>query len=222
MRRRTKAVRIVAAVVVTLLIGATIAAAASSIGNDRSGEATTTTTTVELTGAARELASLLDERRTRTYHARYEGSTPEVTSIAIETWQHGTLVRQDQQVQSGSDLLQLSTFVLPTGQVNCVHLGTQGWTCQRAAPGQRQPVDPVGAIRQRLGEGEVTARDANVEGRPVRCFQLTVEGDVSELCVIADSGIPVRITGGTTELRLTVLEEAVDDGVFEPPAPVAG
>ena len=55
----------------------------------------------------------------------------------------------------------------------------------------------------------------------MRCYTFTVDDETNELCLVPESGIPVRIRGGETELVLTALEDDVEEGVFALPAEVA-
>jgi hypothetical protein len=114
----------------------------------------------------------------------------------------------------------LSSFVLQTGRVTCLKSGAESWICRQVAESQQQAIDPIASIRARLGQGQVTSQDESLEGRSVRCYRFVVEDENNEVCLIPDSGIPVRIRGGSTELRLVMLEGTVDAGVFTPPAPV--
>jgi hypothetical protein len=180
---------------------------------------TTTTTLAELTGAALELAELLEARQGEEYHARYEGESVEAASVVIETWQDGEgSVRQDQILTAGGQGAHLVSLDGDAGAVRCTRVA-EAWSCRQAAPAEVASSDPLAAIRARLAEGEVTARSEQVDGEPARCFELgTDEG--GELCVQAATGIPLRISAGDTELRLVLLEATVDPAAFEPPGPV--
>jgi hypothetical protein len=192
-------------------------------GDEPATEEATTTTTGPLEGAAAELAGLLELRQSQTYHARYEGQSGESSTVVIETWQDGSgQVRQDQVLRSGDEGAHLISLVADGREVRCTQIATDEWTCRRAATGELSGADPVAAVRARLAAGEVTARNVDIDGQPARCFELTGQGETSELCVRIETGIPVRISGGSTELRLVVLEDAVDPSVFTPPAPVEG
>jgi hypothetical protein len=211
------------------LIGVVVAfiaaiAGVQILGSDEPAtENATTTTAGSLEGAAAELAELLELRQTQTYHARYEGQSGESSTVVIETWQDGAGdVRQDQVLRSGDQAAHLVSLVADGEEIRCTQIATDEWDCRRAATGELSGADPLAAVRARLAEGEVTARNVDVDGQPARCFELTAQGETSELCVRAETGIPVRIGGGTTELRLVVLEDTVDPSVFEPPAPVEG
>lgn len=213
--------RLVAALVVTGLVAALVGTTLLIRGDDSSDPSTTTAPT--LRGAAAELAALLEERQDATYHARYEGQSGEDSTIVIETWQDGAgRVRQDQVLAAAGQAAHLMSLDGgDDGPLRCSQLSEQEWTCRRAAPGEAAAADPIAAIRARLAEGEVTARDEQVDSSPARCFELVAESQRSELCVKPDTGIPVRISAGQTELRLVLLEDAVDPAAFEPPGPIS-
>ena len=207
------------ALVVTLLVGAIVGTAALTAKDDT---ATTTTTAapVTLTGTARELYDLLATKDEATYHARYDGSSPDVTALSLETWQMPPNVRQDSDLTVGGQQAQTSSFVLGSTQVRCVRLtSSSAWTCQ---PGGTADTDPLASIRDRLDEVDVTARDTTLGGRTVRCFQFTVDGASNELCLTPDQGIPVLVRASGSELNLTLLDEDVAEDDFVPPAEVQG
>jgi hypothetical protein len=206
------------AVLVTLLVAALVGTAALT----RQDDSSTTTTTVppSLSGTARELFDLLRAKDSVTYHARYEGSSPEVAALALETWQLPPNVRQDSDLTVSGQRAQTSSFLLDSTQVRCVRLAVQGaWTCQ---PGGTADIDPLASIRERLDEVEVTARDTTIGDRAVRCFQFTVDGATNELCLIPEKGIPVLVRASGSELNLIVLDEDVTEDDFVPPAEVTG
>lgn len=212
---RSRGVRVAAAVAAAAVVATTVGATAFIGGDDEDSR-----DDAELTGDAKELADLLERRETAVYHATYEGTGPEGASLEVESWQDAPRARQDQRVSNGGDELSLSTFVLPSGRVTCIELAEQGWSCRQTAAADQATIDPLEAIRARIGEGEVTAEDARVEGRAVRCYRFEVDRERNELCLIPESGIPVRIRGGDSELRLTALEEDVAEEAFTLPAEV--
>jgi hypothetical protein len=212
-----------------VLIGAVVALVAAIAGtitlNDRAEapEPTPPPTTAPLAGAAAELATLLETRQGQEYHARYEGEAGESSSVVIETWQDGAgQVRQDQILRTGDTGAHLVSIVSADGEVRCTQIATDEWNCRRAPAGDLSRNDPVAAVRTQLAGGEVTASNVDVDGAPARCFELVTAGSTSELCARPDTGIPVRIAGGTTELRLVQFDDTVDPTAFEPPAAVTG
>ena len=219
-RGRGTAAKLLAALVVTLLVAAV--GGTLAITDDDEARGPTTTSLPELTGAAAELAELLEDRQEVAYHARYEGQSVDTSSIVIETWQDSDgRVRQDQILSAAGQGAHLVSIDGDDGPLRCNRVSEQGWTCRRAAPAEAAADDPIEAIRARLAEGEVTAHDEQVDDEPARCFELGAEDETSELCVRPDTGIPVRISAGPTELRLVLLEMTVDPAAFEPPGPVS-
>lgn len=210
--------RVLVATMVTLLLGAIVGTSALISSNDDTAT-TTTTAPVTLTGNALELFNLLATKDDATYHARYDGSSPEVSALSLETWQQPPNVRQDSDLTVDGQRAQTSSFVLDATQVRCVRLADAAWTCQ---PGGSGDTDPLAAIRDRLDEIDVTARDTTISGRTVRCFQFTVDGASNELCLTPDLGIPVLVRASGSELDLTQLDDDVADDVFVPPAAVPG
>lgn len=224
-RRRTST-RIVAAVVVSLLVAVTVLTLAP--GNEEITDTTatdpTTTSTqpVELDEAGRELLALLEQREEETYHARYEAPEGDASAAVVETWQAPPNIRQDRQVVLQGQTASTSQLVTPDGAVLCIQTAGGPWTCRPAAEDELDRTDPAHVIRDRVGQGQVTAFDSTVEGRDVRCFRVAADDGTTELCVLPDRGIPVTITAGTSSLRLVVLDDQVTDEVFTPPAPVTG
>lgn len=217
--RRPFALRVGLGAVAVGLVGATVTTTLA--GTEGDAPAPTTTTLPTLSGPAAELAELLETRQRQAYHARYEGSSEEASSIVIETWQDADgRVRQDQILSTAGQGAHLVSLDGDEGPVRCTRISEQEWTCRRAAPADAGAADPIAGIRSRLAGSEVHARDEHIDGGAVRCFTLDAAGEASELCVRPATGIPVRIGAGQTELRLVLLEEAVDPAVFEPPGPV--
>ena len=203
------------------LSAAVVGLLAVTVGDDDEPPATTTTTRPELVGTAAELADLLELRQEQTYHARYEGASVDAASIVIETWQHADgRVRQDQILSTSAEGAHLVALDADDGPVRCTRLSEEEWSCRRATRDATAASDPLAAVRARLANDEVSASTEQVDGATARCFRLGEGSDRSELCVRPDSGIPVRITAGLTELRAVILEETVDPAVFEPPGPV--
>ena len=93
-------------------------------------------------------------------------------------------------------------------------MNAEPWQCRPEAPGG----DPlVGAVRERLAQGDVRARNDEIDSREVRCFTIASPGgDTNELCATED-GVPVLVSGGESKLRLVALETDVDPTVFQPP-----
>jgi hypothetical protein len=205
---------------VLVLTGLLVALFATTFAvTDNGTPKSTTTTLAELTGAALELAELMESRQGEEYHARYEGESVDGASVVIETWQDGEGgVRQDQILTAGEQGAHLVSIDGKDGAVRCTRLEEE-WSCRQAAPAELAASDPLAAIRARLAEGKVTARNEQVDGEPARCFELGADVG-SELCVQPATGIPMRISAGETELRLVVLEATVDPAAFEPPGPV--
>lgn len=211
--------RLALALVVAGLLAALVGTTLVVTGDDESAESTTTTEP-DLSGAAAELADLLLARQDQTYHARYEGQSADA-SIVIETWQDDDgRVRQDQILSAAGQGAHLLSLDAGDGPIRCTRVSEQEWTCRRASAAESAATDPIAGIRARLADGEVLAADEQIDGSPARCFELVSGAERSTMCVRPETGIPVRITAGQTELRLVLLEETVDPAAFEPPGPV--
>ena len=200
-----------------LLIAALVAGVSTQVVDDGSP---TTTAPANLTAEGRQLLDLLARRDRQTYHARYTGTAPQTSSITLESWQRPPRVRQDSEVVVQGQKAHTAAFVLDEGAVRCTQLGGAPWTCARTDSVAN--ADPLSAIRSRLGQGAVEARDTTVGGRAVRCFRFTAEGATNELCVIPDRGIPVTVRAGESKLELQALDDAVAPEVFTPPAALTG
>jgi hypothetical protein len=208
---------IVGVLVVIMLIGIT----AGALGSAMRDNSTTTTTaeSAEPSAGAKELADLLDKRDDATYHARYQGSSPDTGSIVLETWQEPPLSRLNSEVQSQGQVVQASTLVLASSEVHCARSGEEPWRCQETAITDPSAADPLAEMRSRLDQASVTASDAQVGGVAVRCFRFAIDGTTDELCLRADTGIPVSVTSGDSRLDLVEVQDAVDPTAFDPPAP---
>jgi hypothetical protein len=210
-------VRLVGVGLATVLIAATAAAVGSVIGGGDESATTSSTRPVELSPEAQELAGLLARRDDAVYHARYQGTSPDVDGLTLESWQRPPRVRQDSEMRSGVQVVRTSVVDGPDGRTQCVRLGDEPRQCRPAVQGESVD-DPLAAIRERLGHGEVTARDEVIQGRPVRCFALTAVDATADLCLLPANGIPMRVVSGGSRLALVALDETVDDEAFVPPA----
>lgn len=208
--------KVVAGAVVISFIGASAGILALSNASDNT---TTKTKTPELSAASKELVRLLDKRDEITYHAKYQAAAPGTQGLAIETWQLPPRVRQDSEIQSDGQKIKARVLLIDGDRVRCAQLNDAEWSCRA---GGEASVDPLESFRQRLSQGTVTARDNTVDGRSVRCFTLKTTEGTSELCLVPATGIPVRISGGQTQMRLVALDTIVDSELFVPPAAVTG
>jgi hypothetical protein len=210
--RREKAVRMVAIALVVSFLATVAGLVALDSDDSENGK---------VSEAAQDLLELLDRRDDSTYHARYEADTPGTERLVLETWQAPPSVRQDSEIRAGAQLLRSRILVKDERRVRCTQRNNTPWECRPAAPGETDG-DPLATFRARLGQGTVTATSTAIDGRKVRCFSLTTGEGRSELCALPESGIPVRVEGGGSQLRLVALDYAVDRELFEPPVPVAG
>ena len=213
MRRRQAMAKTVATALIVSFLAATVGVVAFSAGGGDDGPE-------NHSDDAEELLELLDKRDDATYHAKYEATAPGAEALVLETWQSPPSVRQDSEIRSGTQRVRARVLEDGERRVRCTQLNDAGWQCRLAAAGETAG-DPLASFRQRVGQGTVTADDADIEGRKVRCFELATTEGTSRLCASPETGIPVQVQGGDTELRLVTLDEAVDEALFEPPAPVA-
>jgi hypothetical protein len=187
-------------------------------------ESTTTTETAtleELSGPARELAELLADGRTSTYHARYSGSSigQNEGSITLESWAKEGRFRQDVAFVVGGVAVQRSTFVLEDRGVSCQRSGDEPWVCNDLPKDQVSGADPLtGGTLAQLRDAAVGEAAGEVEGRPARCFSVSLDAQTTEMCV-SPEGIPLQIRTQESRLVIELLEDVVDNAVFEPPVP---
>jgi len=199
--------------------------------DDGDGASSTTTTTPddttttevatldELSGPARDLAELLAAGRTRTYHARYQGSTvgQDDGAIVIESWAKDGRFRQDVGFDVGGVAVQRSTFVLDERGVSCQRSGEEPWSCTDLPRSEVQGADPLtGSALAQLKHAAVGEQEGAVDGRPARCFIVTYDAQTTEMCISPD-GIPLQIRTTESQLVVDLLEDVVDEAVFEPP-----
>jgi hypothetical protein len=190
--------------------------------NDDPEPATTTTTTPsteDLGPAAQQLVALLEEARDETYHARFEGSSPEAPDdvIRLETWQRPPLVRQDSSLSVGGQLARTSSFVLEDGGRRCTQVGDAPWSCRPAAEGELRADVISGTVLQRLQESDVRVRNTKIDGIDALCFTLTAPEGSSELC-LDEQGITLNVRSSGSELKRVELTRDFEDSVFDPPA----
>lgn len=234
-RRDGRSVAPIALIVAALgLLAATVGVFAVAVDDNQAAPTTTappaptsTTTSVpdvaveDLTGAARELAELLAAGRATTYHARYSGSsTADASGLVLETWAKEGRYRQDTLVDVGGERFHRSHFVLADYGAACTQLGDAGWSCQRVARAEIAGADLLnGSTLDQLRKATVGESPGEVDGRSARCFVITYDAQTTELCA-SPEGIPLRIRGQSSELRIEALEADVDEHVFEVPEPV--
>lgn len=234
-RSGTRAALVVAAVgLLAATIGVTAArndgtdSPPSESSVDTSGSSSTSTSEPDvaisdLTGTARDLAELLAQGRTGTYHAVYHGtaSSGEGGTLTLETWAKAGRFRQDTVVDVGGEPFHRANFVLPDTGAACTRLGDAPWSCGPAAPSDEQGADLLsGNTLDQLRQAAVGESPGEVEGHRARCFTITYDAQTTELCASED-GVPLRIRSQASELLIELLEDDVPDDVFEFPAPVS-
>ncbi|MDE0804799.1 MAG: hypothetical protein OSA99_15930 [Acidimicrobiales bacterium] len=193
----------------------------TSVPSETTASAPPTVELDDLSGAARDLATLLAAGRETTYHARYSGrSAADGTggTLILESWSKDGRFRQDTIVDVADESFHRSNFLLDERAVACTRLGAADWTCDESPAEQFQGADVLGGgSLDQLARAAVGEEPGEVGGREARCFVITLDTQTTELCT-TDEGVPLRIRSQTSELVLEVLDHDVDDGVFDPPA----
>lgn len=214
-----------------LLLGAAVAGVAVAVlagddDDDAPEVATTssTTTTEGLTDAAQELLDRLERGRESPMHVRLESDepSPQSPALTVSIWRDGDRVRQDLLLVAPGARTELSAFQLDDGNVICQRPAAEEWICQRAlslATEEEEPVGLVEAAAANLDGAEVTATDEEIDGTPVRCYQIERDEGPSTMCV-TDDGVPMRLAVQGQQVTATLVEREVDDAVFVPPAEV--
>lgn len=227
----------------TKIIGAAVAVAAVALAvwffafrdDDDSGSTDATDATsppatapevteAPLDAAGSELEALLASSRDATFHATYQATGPTeteggtATSYTIELYRSEGRTRQDTITElEGGDYLTVGILADEVATI-CTKQGTEDWSCSESAQADPTAADGLfGEVVQRLGGVQVTETAETVAGRDARCFSYESADGPGSICLTSE-GIPVRVISGETELLLTVLEDTVDDAVFEPPA----
>jgi hypothetical protein len=224
-RANIPGVRKVLGVLAVIAVLVTTVATFTVTSSDDDDDTETTTTTVDapdledLGETAQQLVRLLESAKTVTYHARFEGESPETPDsvIQLETWQRPPRVRQDSALSAAGQLARTSSFALPTGSVRCTRIAEAPWSCREAAEGELEGDAISESVLARLQGADVRIRATAIDDVDVTCFTLVDPEGTSELCLDED-GITVRVRAGGSELRRVELSKEFDDAVFEPPA----
>ncbi|HEY9556629.1 MAG TPA: hypothetical protein VIR58_07835 [Acidimicrobiales bacterium] len=172
-----------------------------------------------------ELAQLLEQGRAGTYHATYSTSGSlegaPAAGVGLEVWRDGERLRQDSVATTEGQEVRTSSFLRATDVVVCSQIPGQDWACSTSSrPANDDGV--FGSVTEQLAGSSVTAREAEVDGRAVRCFAFDGPSGTGELCVTPE-GVPASIEAGGMEIFLAGLDADVPDEVFELPAePAAG
>ena len=155
-----------------------------------------------------------------TYHARYEATgDPGALPGSVEVWRKGGWTRTDMRYEAEGAVQLSASIRRPVeagGPVACRREGDGPWSCERVDAPHSDLLDE--AATDLAGE-EIEASDAQVGGRAARCFSV-VGNEPMALCLDRD-GVLLRLTAGPGVLELASLDTAVDQSVFQPPAPVA-
>jgi hypothetical protein len=135
-------------------------------------------------------------------------------------WQKGKAYRQDSAAATGGGTAML--LKLEDRVVLCQQPAGGKFTCTLASETQVSSFDTVrSSLLSHLATSQLTARDATIAGRSVRCFSVP-EPEKLELCATPE-GVFARISAPEGTFELLSLEDEVDDSVFIPPAtPGAG
>ena len=174
-----------------------------------------------------ELADLLAKGRLQTFHARYRAASPDQPDQTIELWRNPPNQRQDLVVSASGQVGRTASFLLRNRALTCVQEAPAPWKCQSAPPsasaGVAGGVGPGPDAFLRLLVGEVSGpaldvRDETIAGSSARCFRFPLQAATADVCATR-TGVPARISDGSSLIELTSLSAAVPDRVFTPPAP---
>ncbi|HJR23851.1 MAG TPA: hypothetical protein VJ804_00135 [Acidimicrobiales bacterium] len=184
----------------------------------------TTTTTLAISEAGEELLDRLALARGSAAHVILSSSPEDVAAqkVTVELWRtaDGDL-RQDLVLEAGSLRSETRTLQRSDGDVFCQRATESEWTCREL--GTRDEGDAVAgglveAAASDLQGADVRTSDVEILGRPARCYEVVAAaGSRSALC-LGEDGTPLRLTVQGRELTATVVDEAVPDEVFDPPA----
>lgn len=208
-----------------VLVGGVLALALLTRGGGDGASSTTTTAPVD---QARSLNDLVALGRETVAHVTYSVVDPSQTSgsTTVETWRVPPRYRYDQVVTSSTGARR--DVQLDDGRelVRCVQLQPGGPTScpdRAALTAPRTPqvaalVPPdlartfVYSVTQAATPPTLEASDAEVAGRPARCF--AADG-VGELCLSPD-GVVLRLVLGQLRVEVTALDDVVPPAVFDP------
>lgn len=181
----------------------------------------------EVNAAGEELLLLLDRAEEGRYHAQYEvEGDPAVIGgeMTLELWRDGGRSRRDTHIVSSDGSADTTTIVDADGGVaTCNRVDGADWTCFEPEPTGEDGDDAtadgdvIGSVRDQLAGTDVQARDDEIDGREVRCFQFPTDEGPGDICVDVD-GVVVRLASGETAMVLTDLDDDVPGDVFEAPA----
>lgn len=211
----------------TVLVSLTIAAlAVAGCGGGGKGKATQSPTAsgsaTALTKGGSDLVALLAKGRKSTWHAKYTltaGGAESGAKTLLELWVKSTQQRQETTQLVGDTVVSHSeAFELATSTVTCSQQnGTGPWLCTGAAATNNS--DLLSQAGSQLKGVSVAESNDVLSGRQVTCFQATITGQATKLCLTSD-GIPALYVTGQAQMQLTSLDRNVPASAFKPPAPV--
>lgn len=222
--RRHRSAVMVGALVVALggVIGLTVSQSRDGPGPTPAPSASPTTT-VALSGAAAEMAGLLEAGAKLAYDGRYTTvSGPTGTVGALRLWSNPPLARVDTETGTGTELRRRAQFSLAAGTVGCARAVEGAWSCES------RPGLPLGAglvpegFLVQLGRFTVEARSDRVGGRQARCFALTSPTQAPGEVCLTPEGILLRVQANSTRIELVDLDLTPPPAeIFELPAPLS-
>ena len=166
-----------------------------------------------------ELASLLARGQAQTFHAVYRATSPEQPDASVEYWRKPPKQRQDRIISAGGETGRTASFTLPSGLLSCVQEAAGPWHCAKV-DGAAGADGPDAFLRLLVGDVRGPAldvRDDTIAGAAVRCFRFPLPAATADVCATR-SGVPARISDGSSLIELTSLTGVVGDAVFRPPA----
>lgn len=171
----------------------------------------------ELDPTGAELVALLEAGRGETYHATYELAAPELdVASTVEVWRADGQVRQDTFLEARDGTrVHTAAFQRAGSTISCVQRGDEPWSCAEAETPASN--DLFGTVADQLGGTRVRARDDEIDGRDVRCFDFETPEGEGTTCVTG-AGIPVLLALAGSEIRLATLDDDVPGDTFTPPA----
>ena len=180
---------------------------------------------------AQELLDRIDAGEKGTYHVRYSYTGSSGTGAVMEIWRKAERVRRDLTVVSPVEGTAKTEEILQNGTLTrCLLIGDHPWQCT-GAPVQAAGTlkSPINGVNADVAGKTVAVSDDTIAGQPAKCYTVTPASTASTLtaqpvqfCFSAES-VPLRIDGGDGKpVNATNFDFTVDDGVFTPPAQVAG
>jgi hypothetical protein len=160
-----------------------------------------------------------------TFHVRYVTGGETTSHATLEVWHTPDAVRRDLIAVSPTQGTAHTVEILNNGKyIRCIKFEDTDFQCVGAPTSESGSLgDPLQGNSRDVTDKTVTLTHEDINGIPADCYTVPQDTGNPRIFCLSKSNVPVRIDGGDGKpVDATSLDHDIPEGIFTPPAPVAG